>query len=333
MNAPRDESGSETTHRLLLGVVGPIVCVAIVSLPMLVTWSELPDPINVSWGPDGQPNNATPPGDFLGYNVAVGVFCALMCIVAALKKLPTAMLNATAGLLAGIVAPLFAVTSLQIALANRGIADWTEAPSPPMWWIAAVIAASLLGAVVVSFPLRNLFRLEPMDVASEQSAGLTIFEGQTASWHSQATSPWWRVVAIAFIPFGVVMVGAGIGFGGSLSVAGLFVFCLGLLFLAFSRVNVSIDRRGFTVQYGALPWPKNHIRLASIRSAEAVHVKPLEHGGWGYRGSRKLLGRAAVVVRTGQGIRLALADGTDFIVTVDNADQGAGVLNDLRARV
>jgi hypothetical protein len=85
------------------------------------------------------------------------------------------------------------------------------------------------------------------------------------------------------------------------------------------------------VRYGPLPWPTSHIALSSIKTAIAIDVRPSAHGGWGYRGSRRLFGKAAVVVRGGDGIRIDLADGTEFVVTVDDAEQGAGVLNDLRA--
>lgn len=54
--------------------------------------------------------------------------------------------------------------------------------------------------------------------------------------------------------------------------------------------------------------------------------------GWGYRGSRRTFGRAALVLRTGPAIRLDLTDNRTFAVTVDDAATGAGLLNDLRAR-
>lgn len=332
LTSPESSSESELPYRLLLGVVGPIACIALVSLPILLTRPELPDRIAISWN-SGEPNNHTSPGDFLGYNLAVGVVCAVLCVVAALKKLPNAMANATAGLVAGIIVPVFAVASLQISLSNRGNANWTEASSPSIWWMLATVLAAIAGAVAVAIPLRNLFKLSPIDASNEPSAGLTVADNQTASWHSQATAPWWRVVGIALLPLGLALVGAGFFFDADLAVVGLLIISLCPLFFVFTRIAVSIDRRGLTVRYGGLPWPKNHIGLNSITSAEAIHVKPMDHGGWGYRGSRKLIGRAAVVVRGGEGIRMALADGTDFIVTVDDAEHGAGVLNDLRAGV
>jgi len=293
-----DAAQSASIDQKLLCIVGPIAALTLVSLPLLLTWSTLPDPMNISWTASGEPSNPTSPVDFLGYNLAVGVVCSVLFVVGGLKKLPTAMLNATAILVAAILAPMFATIALQVSLANRGVSDWTEASDPSSWWIVASIAAAALGAVAISAPARRLFKLEPVDTLNAPTAGLAMEQGRSF-----------------FLPIG-----------------GLAVF-LGFVFIVFSRVNVSVDRRGLTVTYGFLPWPKNRIKLDSVSSAEAIDVRPMEHGGWGYRGSRKLLGRAAVVVRGGQGIRVSLTDGTDFIVTVDNADQGAGVLNDLRAGV
>ena len=44
-----------------------------------------------------------------------------------------------------------------------------------------------------------------------------------------------------------------------------------------------------------------------------------------------LFGAAAVVVRRGPALRLALRDGKTFLVTVDDAATGAALLNDLIA--
>lgn len=43
-----------------------------------------------------------------------------------------------------------------------------------------------------------------------------------------------------------------------------------------------------------------------------------------------MTGRAAVVLRRGPAVRLDLGDGRTFLVTVDDPENGAGVLNDLR---
>jgi hypothetical protein len=74
------------------------------------------------------------------------------------------------------------------------------------------------------------------------------------------------------------------------------------------------------------------VALRDVVQAEAIDIRPLEWGGWGYRGSLRLMGRAAVVLRAGPGVRLELRGGRVLAVTVDDAETAAGLLNDLVAR-
>lgn len=80
-------------------------------------------------------------------------------------------------------------------------------------------------------------------------------------------------------------------------------------------------------------WPvpgiRTTIELDEITSVEAIDVRPLSHGGWGYRGRLRLLGKAAVVLRSGDGIRLELSGGREIVLSIDDAVTGAGVLGDL----
>lgn len=83
------------------------------------------------------------------------------------------------------------------------------------------------------------------------------------------------------------------------------------------------------VRYGPLRWPHTRIALERILSAEAVDLAPT---GWGYRGSLRLLGSAAVIIRRGSALSLRLAGGKSFVVTVDDAATGAALLNEEIAR-
>ena len=64
-----------------------------------------------------------------------------------------------------------------------------------------------------------------------------------------------------------------------------------------------------------------------------IDVRPTEWGGWGYRGSPTLMKRAAVVLRAGPGIRLDLHDGKVFVVTIDNPEIPARLLNTEASRL
>ena len=152
------------------------------------------------------------------------------------------------------------------------------------------------------------------------------------AWQGTAHAMWPRFLGAVCLVAALVAVIVGIANAGG-GVVALLLPCvpIGVAAAAFSRIVVAIDRRGFTVDYGPLPWPRTHIELAEIRSAAVTDVVPLRHGGWGYRGSRLVMKRAAVVIRGGEGIHLQLANNRQFVVTVDNAAQGVVVLNDLLA--
>jgi len=97
--------------------------------------------------------------------------------------------------------------------------------------------------------------------------------------------------------------------------------------MAFTKIRVTCGDQGLTIDYGVLRWPSQTIELDRIDSASVIEVKPIQWGGWGYRGSLRLFRRAAVNLRKGPGIRLDLKRGRTFVVTVDEPALGVNVLN------
>src|SRR5690606_19186660 len=98
----------------------------------------------------------------------------------------------------------------------------------------------------------------------------------------------------------------------------------------FVSVRVDVDGGGLRVTAGP-GWPRVVVPLERIASAEAIDLHPAAWGGWGYRGSRALFGRAAWVLRGGEALRVELVDGTVLAVTVDGADAAATLLERLLA--
>src|SRR5690242_20227952 len=70
----------------------------------------------------------------------------------------------------------------------------------------------------------------------------------------------------------------------------------------FSKVRVRVDARGLGIRYGHLGWMRQRIALERIESARGFRLEPMEYGGFGYRGSLRSSGRAALVVRAGGGL-------------------------------
>lgn len=93
---------------------------------------------------------------------------------------------------------------------------------------------------------------------------------------------------------------------------------MGTAILAFGSVTLVASSAGVVIRYGRSPF-RTVLALDAITGVDDVEVKWWRWGGLGYRGSRKLFKRAAVVLRSGPAVRLHLADGSTLTVTVDRA--------------
>jgi hypothetical protein len=143
--------------------------------------------------------------------------------------------------------------------------------------------------------------------------------GERAAWTGRAHLTWW-------LPLVLIAIGAILAVSARSAVGAVPAALLVLVYLAFGWIRVSVDGRGLRIRYGVLPRPVTSVPLSDIRRAERIDLRPLQWGGWGYRGSRKAFRRAAVVLRSGDAIKLYLTDGSEFAVTVDDAATGAAVL-------
>jgi hypothetical protein len=100
----------------------------------------------------------------------------------------------------------------------------------------------------------------------------------------------------------------------------------------FAKVHVDVDQREVRIRYGYIGWLTQRVKLDRVVTARAFVLRPMEHGGWGSRGSVRFLGRAAVVVRGGPALGLELANGKRLSITVDDADRAAQVINTILSR-
>jgi hypothetical protein len=152
------------------------------------------------------------------------------------------------------------------------------------------------------------------------------------SWSGSAQNGWMPLVMVLLLGQGAVVslvTGDSSGVAPYLNL--VHVLVLALLEL-FAKVHVDIDQREVRIRYGYIGWLTQRVALSRIITAHAFKLRPLEHGGWGYRGSVRLFGRAAVIVRGGPALALDLADGKRLSVTVDGADTAAQVINGIVSR-
>lgn len=314
--------GSTRGSRLVLGGILPLLIVTAAIVPFLVFSSRLPEPIATTWGTDGRANASAPRALFVAVTALLTGVPAGVLAWAARRREPRRQEVALPAAIATCFGAIVAAVSVSIVRANLDQPSWTTAPHVGL---GVNLPLPLLVAPFAALAWVVARRLEddsaPDAPGSPPSVGLQA--GERALWMGTVRCRWAVWLAAAGIFAGVVLMATVNAFSGpALLVAGI-------VGLAFTSLEVRIDRLGVHIAFGALGWPRMSVDLARIAQATTVAVVPMQWGGWGYRGSLRILGRAAIVLRGGEALRLDLVDGKRLLVTIDGAEQAAGVVNDL----
>jgi hypothetical protein len=161
-------------------------------------------------------------------------------------------------------------------------------------------------------------------------------DDRSPTWAGSCRSGWaWPLVAVGAIG-AVAAAGVALSIGSGAAAAWWLVAVVAAVLVVagvpFTTIEATVDRRGLRVRYGPLGWPVTTVRLDRIIAVRVEpDLAPSRWGGWGYRGSLRLVGRAAIVLRRGPAIVVELERGRTLAVTVDDAAAGAAVLDQLRA--
>lgn len=302
--------------------VGVPVAVAVAGVGVWgARWSQLPEPVATHWSgwgaPDGHMTRVAAMAVSGGVPLAAAVGLVVAVAAGWRARVPWP------GLL-GFLAIMLGGMSIVVVLANDGAANWRDADLP-----AAALIIALVGSIIVAgFSARALVGLTGpwRPTAPGAEPALRLRGDERAAWTGGCRWPGARtaaaVVALAaLVATPIVSRPPVIGLA---AVAGLVAL--------LSSVRVSAGQHGLRVRPGLVPWPAVVLPLDRIERVAAIDVRPLQWGGWGYRGSLRLLRRAAWVVRRGPGLRVDLRDGGVFVVTVDDPEGAAAVLNGLLAR-
>ncbi len=314
--------------------IGLVIAVVAV-LPFLLWWHRLPSPMAVHWDAAGRPDGALSKGVAAALSVIpaglCGLLAAALCLpVAAGHRSPASLGAAKVASITAGIGTLLAITSWGTVAANAGAASWHAASRLGLPLIALGVVVGvlvLLGMAGLTQVRRRASagRAQPASALRPEPGGL-LGPGQRGAWTGRARLTWW--VPVVLIVAAAVNIVLDLVLGAALVMLIPLAILL-LAYLALGWVRVTVDWRGLRIRYGALPWPVTAVPLRRITAAERIDLRPMQWGGWGYRGSRTAFGRAAVVLRGGDAIRLRLADGGEFAVTVDDAGTGAALLTDL----
>jgi len=158
------------------------------------------------------------------------------------------------------------------------------------------------------------------------------WSGEARNWSGEAHNGWFPLLMVLVLGHGAVT-GAALAKGSSAAPLLNLAHVLALaVFELFARVRVTISEHELSIRYGYIGWLCQRVPLERVASARAFELRPLEYGGWGYRGSLRLFGRASCVVRGGPALELTMERGRRFSVTLDGADAAARWVNSALAR-
>ncbi len=305
-------------QRLLVGTVFPALIVVMAVVPWVVTWGDLPDPMAIHFARDGSSDGSMPLAVQVAFQLVLSLPAAVVLAWVVRRPGPLSALYAGIAVYAGVLSGWVWVS---LAFANRGHDDWHEVTLGSGAFAGAM--ASAIGFVV---PVMMMTHRATAPTRPLRAAQLALGADERAVWFGHADNLGLRTVGAVVATYGIswAILGNPL-FGFVTALVGVTVFGLG-------AVDVTVSREGLRVRSGSLHWPRVEIPLAQVETASAVDLKPAGWGGWGYRGSLRLLRRAAWLARRGEGLEVKLTDGRSFAVSVDDAAEAAEVLNGLLAR-
>lgn len=311
-------------QRLFVGAALPALFVGSTVLPWLLVRGDLPHPIAIHFDGAGVANGSAPLAVHLLVTSAFTVSASAVLVWAAWRSTATLGLEAA---IATFIGWLISAVSTVTLFANRGHDDWRDVTlgSGAVW-------GATMSALGASIPVALMVRHAARDRARSRVHRMELAATERVAWFGRASSLPLAMGALLLVFVGTVVL---LSFEGGVAPTGIVVLAGGLIMVSFMSLDVAVSDQGVRVRAGALHWPRVELPLVEIEAARAVDCKPLHWGyasGWGYRGSLRLLGKAAWVLRGGDALELDLTGDRRFLVTVDDADEAAAVLNGLLAR-
>ncbi|MFI0482282.1 DUF1648 domain-containing protein [Actinomadura sp. 9N215] len=288
----------------------------------------LPDKIAVHWGANGRADRWAPSSDLRETGLVPWLVACAIALGIGLFGWPRRMLRGSMGavLLGGL--GFFGAIQYSTITINAAATDWRQT-SVPWWHVALVLAALLLGGAIGYWlgsrgPDHRPERAEP-----PKTPRIRLDKRERTVWIGYCRNRWmpWvgGVLLVTSASPSLAMEEPDLGFVLMFSSSLLFT---ALVLAALTSVRVLVDERGLQVRLGLLGLPAKRIPLDRVVSAYGAEFQPAQMGGWGYRitpdhTALMLRGGPCLVVRQTGAER-------DFVVSVDDADRGAALLNTLR---
>jgi hypothetical protein len=321
---------AETRRRAFaVGVLLPVVLTGLAAV-LAASWvPDLPDPVAVHWAGD------TPDGFgsvWLFVLMPIGI-CGLFgtfLLIAAARPTPAGLLTAsqkftlvTSTWMAGLLSVGFSGT----LWVQRGLDDAADASGGAIWMLWGLLAGFAV-AVPAWFVLP---KADTSGAAGERPEPIVPRSSELVTWSRAITLARGPRLLVAAVLIAELIVGIAVGASGAAGGLTILAMTAVLLLVAVATFSwrVTVDRRGLVVR-SVLGWPRVSVPLDQVRDVEVVDVQPVaDFGGWGWRYGPG--GRSAIVLRGGAAIQVTRSNGKRFVVPVEDASTGAGVLAGLVA--
>ncbi len=316
--------GPARTKFLVAALIVPLLILAALTLYPLTWLDQLPALVPSHWDASGQPDSFEAPMGLALTMLAIGgaTIAALWGLGFALGKelLTRRILAGTnvfmAVLLGGIVLGTLSASRTGAA------ADMN---------IDMFIFTSMGVGVAAGFLVAYLVRPEPKVLATGhpdiKSPRTALSDLEVGVWVTRTDSKTGYIIAGANV---VLMI--GIMVLSQLWWTSILFLGLSVVMIIMFAWDVRVDATGLTVVSVARA-PKRHLPLDEIESAEVAQISAMgDFGGYGLRTG--FSGSTGVILRSGTALQVNLSGNRTFYITIDDAEEGAALLNTLidRAR-
>lgn len=319
------ETSRRTRRRsLLVGGILPLL-ISIIAAIVMISWlPELPDPVAIHWGSDGV-NGFGSPWALILMPIWITVLFSALAVGSAAKTTALGLLSWTqkfvlaTAVWMGVALSLSMIGTLAM---QRGMEDARDAED-----VGLIVLVSFGIAIVVA--VLSWFVLPATDAnphATSDPREIVVGASERVTWSRTVTVS--RVALFVIVGALLLSIAAMVATGGTspeaLLSSGVLLAVILLLALTTTYWRVTADHRGLSVR-SPLGWPRVTIAPGQIRDVHVVEVNPMgDFGGWGWRWGGQ--GRSGIIMRAGSAIEVTRDNGKRFVVTVDDAETGAGVL-------
>lgn len=313
---------TNATRRIGAGLSG-LIPVAVVGASWLLWQDRMPAEIASHWSGTGQPDGVMTSGGMLATSLLLtGLPGVIGFVAAGISTLRPALLRGILGI-AGMISGMGA--GAWLISAGLTVRAGSAEGAVLGWWLAALLASFLFGAIPYFIAPKPKFTTEKYE------RRMPMGEQESGAWSRTITSKmllWMPVVLLGVT--GVLFFPAFTEGDPSSIWIGVSTMLLSTVAIALiAHVQVTVDWRGLRIVSTLGRIQLKRIPLENIVAVEVTEIRPSEWGGWGYR---VMPGRSAVVMGAGPGLIVTTTAEKQFAVTVDDAETAASLLLALRDR-